>query len=174
MQPYVESKVIAERAAWDFVHADGGSLELSVVNPVGIFGPVLGPDISASVAFVKQLLEGTPLPGLYFGMVDVRDLADLHVLAMTAEAAKGQRFLAVSGDVVGLSDIARILKNRLGEYASKVQVTTKDESESQSLIRRSTSEKAMRMLGWRSRPQEETIVDTARSLLRHGVVGPDR
>lgn len=175
VQPYIKSKVIAERAAWDFVHAEGGSLELSVVNPVGIFGPVLGPDISASVAFVKQLLEGTPpLPGLYFGMVDVRDLADLHVLAMTAEAANGQRFLAVSGDVVGLSDIARILKNRLGEYASKVQVTTKDETASQSLIRRSTSEKAMRMLGWRPRPQEETIVDTARSLLRHGVVGPNR
>ncbi|NII53928.1 aldehyde reductase [Luteibacter sp. SG786] len=173
MQPYIKSKVVAERAAWDLIDSEGGSLELSVVNPVGIFGPVLGPDISASVAFVKQLLEGAPpLPGLYFGMVDVRDLADLHVLAMTADVAKGQRFLAVSGDVVGLGDIARILKHALGEHASRVQVTTMEGTAGQPVIRRSTSEKAMRMLGWRPRPQEETIVDTARSLFRYGIVSP--
>lgn len=170
MQPYLKSKVLAERAAWDFVDREGGSLEMSVVNPVGIFGPVLGPDISASIAFVKRLLEGAPpLPGLNFGMVDVRDLADLHILAMTADAAKGQRFIGVSGDVVTMFDIARVLRENLGELAAKVQ-TPQTEEPTGAPIRRSTSEKARRMLGWHPRAQEETIVDTARSLFRYGVV----
>lgn len=171
MQPYIKSKVLAERAAWDFIDREGGSLEMSVVNPVGIFGPVLGPDISASIAFIKQLLEGVPpLPGLSFGMVDVRDLADLHILAMTADAARGQRFIGVSGEVVTLFDIARTLKAKLGELAAKVQTPDMEKAAS-GPIRRSTSEKARRILGWRPRSQEETIVDTARSLFAHGIVG---
>ncbi|PRH86846.1 epimerase [Labrys okinawensis] len=172
MQPYIKSKVLAERAAWDFIDREGGSLEMSVINPVGVFGPVLGPDISASVAFIKQILEGAaPLPGLNFGMVDVRDLADLHILAMMAEAAKGQRFIGVSGDVVTLFDIARILKENLGNLAAKIQTPQKEQATG-TPIRRSTSEKARRVLGWRPRAREETIVDTARSLFHHGVVSP--
>ncbi|MBX5022477.1 SDR family oxidoreductase [Rhizobium lentis] len=170
VQPYIKSKVLAERAAWDFLDREGGSLEMSVVNPVGIFGPVLGPDISASIAFIKRLLEGAPpLPGLSFGTVDVRDLADLHILAMTAQAARGQRFIAVSGDVVTLFDIAKTLREKLGELASMVQ-TPEMEKVASAPVRRSTSEKAMRVLEWRPRPQEETIIDTARSLFRYGVV----
>lgn len=173
VQPYIKSKAIAERAAWDFIDREGGALEMSVVNPVGIFGPVLGPDISASIAFIKQLLEGVPpLPGFSFGMVDVRDLADLHIRAMTAEAAKGQRFIGVSGDVVTLLDIAKILKEKLGGLAAKVQ-TSEMEDATSAPVRRSTSAKAMRVLGWRPRGQEETIIDTARSLFRYGVVRLD-
>ena len=172
MQPYIKSKVLAERAAWDFIDKEGGSLEMSVINPVGIFGPILGPDISTSIAFIEQLLEGIPpLPGLYFGMVDVRDLADLHILAMTADAAKGQRFIGVSGDVVSLLDIANILKKNLGGLAAKVQ-TQQTEEANGAIIRRSTSEKARTLLGWHSRGQEETIADTAESLVRHGVMSP--
>ncbi|MBW0445136.1 aldehyde reductase [bacterium M00.F.Ca.ET.228.01.1.1] len=170
VQPYIKSKTIAERAAWDFIEREGGSLEMSVVNPVGIFGPVLGPDISASIAFVKQLLEGVPpSPGFSFGMVDVRDLADLHIRAMTAEVANGQRFIAVSGDVVTLFDIAATLREQLGELASKVQMPETEEI-ANAPVRRSTSDKAMRLLGWRPRGQEETIIDTARSLFRYGVL----
>lgn len=173
MQAYIKSKVLAERAAWDFIDKEGGSLEMSVINPVGIFGPVLGPDISASIAFVKQLLEGAPpVPGLSFGMVDVRDLAELHLLAMTAEAARGQRFIGVSGDVVTLFDIAKILREKLGDLASKVQAPGMEKAAG-GPVRRSTSEKAMRVLGWRPRAQEETIIDTARSLFRYGVVSSD-
>jgi len=173
MQPYIKSKVLAERAAWDFIGREGGSLEMSVVNPVGIFGPVLGPDISASIAFIKQLLEGAPpLTGLNFGMVDVRDLADLHILVMTTDAAKGQRFIGVSGGVVTLFDIARVLREKLGELAAKVQ-TPEMERAGSAPIRRSTSEKAMRILGWRPRAQEETIIDTAWSLFHYGVVSSD-
>src|SRR5580698_7402283 len=75
--PYVKSKTLAERAAWDFIAREGGGLELSVVNPVGVFGPVLGPDYSTSILLVQRMMDGA-MPGcpkLYFGVVDVRDVA---------------------------------------------------------------------------------------------------
>ena len=160
VQPYIKSKVLAERAAWDFVAREGGGLEMAVINPVGIFGPVLGPDLSASIVLIRQLLEGVPAPaGLSFGMVDVRDLADLHLLAMTAEAAKGQRFIAVSGEVVTLSDIAGWLREDLGELAANVRMSPADAAPAEPR-RRTTSEKARRVLGWQPRPQRETELDT--------------
>ena len=90
---------------------------------------------------------------------------------MTAEAANGQRFIGVSGGVVRLFDIAKVLRENLGELAAKVQPPRTEEATS-GPIRRSTSEKATRMLGWRPRAQQETIIDTARSLFRYGVVRP--
>ena len=115
MSAYVKSKAIAERAAWDFMKAEGGALELSVVNPSGIFGPVLGADFSSSIELVKRLMNGMPgCPQLYFGVVDVRDVADLHLRAMTNPAANGERFIAVSGDVMSMLDIAIVLRARLG------------------------------------------------------------
>jgi dihydroflavonol-4-reductase len=90
VQPYVKSKTLAERAAWDFIAREGGGLELSVINPAAIFGPVLGPDFSGSIEIVKSLLDGaTPaVPRVYFGVVDVRDVADLHLRAMTRRRRK--------------------------------------------------------------------------------------
>ena len=87
---YAKSKTLAERAAWDFVAKEGG-LELAVVNPVGVFGPVLGPDTSTSIPVIKRLMDGAMpgLPRLRFGVVDVRDVADLHLRAMTAPAGQG-------------------------------------------------------------------------------------
>ena len=99
-----------------------GGLELSVVNPVGVFGPVLGPDYSTSILIVQRLMDGA-MPGcprLSFGLVDVRDVADLHVRAMTHPAAKGERFLAVAGDFLSIRDIARVLKSRMGASARRV------------------------------------------------------
>lgn len=83
--PYVKSKTLAERAAWDFVDTEGRGLQLSVVNPVGVFGPVLGPDYSTSIILVQRLLDGAVLgcPKVSYGVVDVRDVVDLHVRAMT-------------------------------------------------------------------------------------------
>ena len=118
---YVKSKTIAERAAWDFVAKEGG-IELSVVNPVGVFGPVLGPDLSTSIVIVQRMMDGA-MPGcpkLDFGAVDVRDVADLHLRAMTNPAAKGERFLSVAGDFVSILEIARMLKARLGAAAKRV------------------------------------------------------
>jgi nucleoside-diphosphate-sugar epimerase len=122
VQAYGKSKTIAERAAWDFIAREGGQLELAVVNPTLIFGPVLGSDVSASIVLVKRLLDGS-LPGcpdLWFGVVDVRDVADLHLKAMTNPAARGERFLATSGDFVNVRQIAEMLKAGMGERARKV------------------------------------------------------
>lgn len=120
--PYQKSKTLAEHAAWDFVGREGSNLELSVINPVGIFGPVLGPDYSTSILMVQRLMDGAMpgVPRLYFGAVDVRDVADLHIRAMTHSAAKGERFLAVAGDFMSMRDIAQVLKARLGTSARKV------------------------------------------------------
>jgi len=185
---YVRSKAIAERAAWDFIAAEDVALELSVVNPSGIFGPVLGHDYSPSIHLIERLMKGAlGCPQLYFGVVDVRDVADLHLRAMTHPAAKGERFIAVSGEVMSMMDIAKVLKARLGDAARKVPtrelpnwivrlVAKFDPGMRQLLpllgnIRNATSAKALRMLGWKPRPREDAIVATAESLLRFGIVG---
>jgi nucleoside-diphosphate-sugar epimerase len=185
---YVKSKTLAERAAWDFVAKEGGSLELTVVNPVGVFGPVLGPDYATSILLVQRLMDGA-MPGcprLYFGIVDVRDVADLHIRAMTHPAARGERFLAVAGDFMSIADIAKVLKNRMGEAAGRVPTrelpnwlvriaAMRDPAVKQILpelgkIRNATGEKARRMLGWAPRSREDAVVDTAASLLRLGLL----
>src|SRR5208337_5621476 len=119
---YAKSKTIAERAAWDFVAREGGALELSVVNPVGVLGPVLGPDYSTSIQLVERLMNGAipGIPNLSFGIVDVRDVADLHLRAMTDPAAKGGRFLATAGDCMTMPEIAQVLRARIGAAAGRV------------------------------------------------------
>ncbi|REK18972.1 MAG: aldehyde reductase [Planctomycetota bacterium] len=188
VQPYVKSKTLAERAAWDFIEREGGDLELSVVNPVGIFGPVLGPDYSTSILIVQRLMDGA-LPGcpkLAFGVVDVRDVADLHLRAMTHPAARGERFLAISGDFLSMRGIAGVLKSRLGEAAKRVPTrqlpnwllrlaSLMDPAVKQILPelgrnRNATSEKAQQLLAWNPRPREDAIVATAESLIRLGLL----
>ncbi|MEJ0002756.1 MAG: aldehyde reductase [Pararobbsia sp.] len=188
LSAYVKSKTLAERAAWDFIAKEGGALELAVVNPVGIFGPVLGPDYATSIQLVQRLMEGT-MPGcprLSFGVVDVRDVADLHLRAMTDPSAKGERFLAVAGDFLSIQEMARILKARLGDAAAHVPTRVLpdwvvrfagwfDASVAQIVpelgkVKNATHEKAMRVLGWAPRPNEAALVATAESLLRLGLL----
>ena len=119
---YVKSKTLAERAAWDFIGREGGGLELAVVNPVGVFGPVMGADYATSILLVQKLMDGA-LPGspdLRFGVVDVRDVVDLHLRAMRDPAANGERFLAVAGDFMRVRDMALVLKQRMGDAARRV------------------------------------------------------
>jgi nucleoside-diphosphate-sugar epimerase len=182
--PYGKSKTLAERAAWDFIANEGGGLELSVVNPVGVFGPVLGPDYSTSILLVQRMMDGAMpgVPRLYFGVVDVRDVADLHIRAMTHPAAKGERFLAVAGDFMSMLDMAKVLKARLGNSARRVPTRElpnwlvrlaawRDRAVKQILPelgkrKNATNEKARRILGWAPRSNAESIVATAESLVR--------
>ncbi len=99
LSPYTKSKTLAERAAWEFAAQHPGGPELTVINPVGIFGPVLGGDYASSVGIIQMLLDGKPplLPKASFAIVDVRDVADLHVTAMVSPRAAGERFLAAAG-----------------------------------------------------------------------------
>ena len=186
--PYPKSKTLAERAAWDFMAKEGGALELSVVNPVGVFGPVLGPDYSSSILIVQRMMDGA-MPGapkLYFGIVDVRDVADLHIRAMTHPAAKGERFLAVAGDFLSILDIAKILKARMGSAAKRVptrelpnwllRIAALRDPAIKLILpelgkpKNATNEKAKRLLGWNPRPNEDAIVATAESLVRLGLL----
>jgi nucleoside-diphosphate-sugar epimerase len=188
VRPYVKSKTLAERAAWDFVAREGGPLELAVVNPVGVFGPVLGPDYSTSILIVQRLLDGD-IPGcprIHFGVVDVRDVADLHLRAMTHPAARGERFLAVSGDFMTMAAIARVLRARMGEAGRRVPTrelpswmvrlaALLDPGVRQILPelgkpKNATAEKARRLLGWAPRPPEEAVAASAESLLRLGLL----
>ncbi|HEX3376030.1 MAG TPA: aldehyde reductase [Candidatus Acidoferrales bacterium] len=188
VQAYTKSKTLAERAAWDFIAREGGGLELSVINPVGVFGPVLGPDYSASILMVQRLMDGAVpgCPRLYFGVVDVRDVADLHIRAMTHPAANGERFLAVSGNFMTMQEIAKALKSRMGAAARRVPTrqvpdwlvrlaSLRDPAIKLILpelgkVKNATNEKARRVLGWAPRSNEEAIVATAESLVRLGLL----
>jgi len=188
LTPYTKSKTIAERAAWDFVAKENGRIELAVVNPVGVFGPVLGPDYSTSILLVQRLMDGQ-MPGapkLYFGAVDVRDVADMHLRCMTNPAAKGERFLAVAGETLSIRDIALILKARMGDAAKKVPTrelpnwvvrlaaladpALKTVTPELGKKKTSSNAKAKRMLGWTPRSNEESVVATAESLVRLGLL----
>ncbi len=185
--PYVRSKTIAERAAWDYVRERGAESRLATVNPGAIIGPALSDDRSFSLQVVERLLNGMPaMPRLGFVLVDVRDVADLHVRAMTSPAAAGERFLAVDR-FLWMQDVGRILRERLGPAAAKVPTRIAPDL----LIRamgifdasvRSiagdlgksyayTAEKAKASLGWEPRPIEDSIADTAQSLVERSLVG---
>lgn len=188
VQPYQKSKTIAERAAWDFIAREGGALELAVVNPVGIFGPVLGPDYSTSILIVKRLLDGSipGCPDLWFEAVDVRDVASLHLKAMTDPAAAGERFLATAGVPTSIRDVADILRDNLGTAARKVptralptwmmRVIGLFDAQVRGVVpelgkRKSSSfDKARRVLDWEPKSTQESVLATARSLLELGLV----
>lgn len=185
---YQKSKTLAERAAWDFIEKGGGDLELSVVNPVGVLGPVLSSDFSHSIQMIRRMLDGEipKCPKVSACYVDVRDVADLHIRAMTNPTAKGQRFLATTGEIFSMLDVAKVLRNDLGRAAAKVPT-----SEVPNWILRiaavknpavkmlipmlgqymgTSGEKAKKLLGWSPRNIEHSIVDTAKSLLHLGII----
>ncbi|HEY2181720.1 MAG TPA: aldehyde reductase [Solirubrobacteraceae bacterium] len=182
--PYTRSKTIAERAAWDFMRAEGAEERLVTVQPGAIIGPVLGRDRSYSLQAVERMLTGKMpgLPRLGFSFIDVRDVAALEVGAMTAPEAGGQRLIAAS-TFLWFSEVAAILREQLGPDARKVprrgvpdfvvRVLARFDPELRSIVgelgHKTTYsvDNARRRVGWSPRPMQETIVDCARSLLAH-------
>ncbi|UOB17482.1 SDR family oxidoreductase [Abyssalbus ytuae] len=185
---YIKSKTLAEQAAWDFIKTQGNALELTVINPVGMFGPVLGKDFASSVQLVQHLMSGkTPaVPKVYFGIVDVRDAADLHIRAMISEEAKNQRFLACADDGTSLPEIATILRLQHNEFTKKVtkkilpnwlvkilsyfKPELKLVASQVGIIKTISNEKAKKVLGWKPRNKEVIITDTADSLIKFGII----
>ncbi|HSS33344.1 MAG TPA: aldehyde reductase [Solirubrobacterales bacterium] len=182
--PYARSKTIAERAAWDLVEEMGETERLATVNPGAILGPVSGPDRSPSLEVIQRLLNGMPgTPNIGFNLVDVRDVADLQIRAMSDPKAGAKRLIAVRS-FEWMADVAKILRDQLGPAAPKVP----KRSVPNLLVRtmglfdpgiRSvvgqlgrqqeyTSARAKELLDWSPRPIEETIVDCARSMLDAG------
>ncbi len=184
---YERSKMIAERAAWDWHSREGGALELVTICPGAVIGPVLGPDHSASIDIVKSLL-GSAMPGLpRFGwpLVDVRDIADLHLRALRSPLAAGQRYIG-AGPFYWLQDVARALHQRVPDLASTVPVRRlpsllvrlaalrnpliRDRLYELGKFRPVSSEKARQQLGWEPRGNDDAIADTARSLAAEGLL----
>lgn len=180
---YQKSKTLAERAAWEFIAKEGKGLELAVINPVAVLGPVLGPDFSHSIQIIKQLMKDKApgSPKINTSFVDVRDVADLHLRAMTDPAASGERFLATAGQSIWLVDVAEILKRRMGKAAEHIKVrelpnwflriaawrspAVKALLPMLGKLMNTTNEKAVRLLNWKPRPTEEAVIATAKSLV---------
>lgn len=185
--PYQKSKTLSERAAWDFVAREGNGLELAAINPVAVYGPVLGADYSHSIRLIANMLDGQPgCLNVNSCCVDVRDVADLHLRAMTDPAAKGERFLATVGESMWMVEVAELLRQRLGKAAEKVstqvwpdeQVRIAGETNAQlkgvlpllNYDMSATGRKAERLLGWAPRSREEAIIACAESLIRLGLL----
>jgi dihydroflavonol-4-reductase len=189
---YVKSKTIAERAARDWMAANGAKeggegMEFCTINPAAVLGPVMSNDFSPSIEVVKQLITGA-LPGcpdLGFGIVDVRDLADLHVRALTEPGLDGERFIA-SGPFLKMIDVARILKAKMPLQARRVptrglpnwlvRLSARFNPVIRQVIgelgnvRDASAAHAFERLGWKTRAPEDSIVDCAKSLIERGVV----
>lgn len=184
---YAKSKTIAERAARDWVAAEGGGMEYCTINPALVLGPVLGNDFSGSLIVITRLLNGElpGLPAIGFGICDVRDIAAAHLSAMTTPGIDGERFLC-SGAYLPFADVAAILKSRLADKAKRVptmklpnflvRLSALFDEQVKIVLpelgrtRVGDASHARAVIGFNPRPVAETIVDTARSLIAAGLV----
>jgi nucleoside-diphosphate-sugar epimerase len=180
---YGKSKTLAERAAWNFIETEGGALELATILPVAVMGPAMGKEVSGANHIIQNMLGGKMpgFPDIWIPIVDVRDVASAHILAMQTPDAAGQRFLLSSGPVMALKEIGATLRSALGDAAS--QVPTKPipsadiraaavaSVEMRAIVpdlgyqKRMSNERARTVLGWTPRPSEDAIVASGRSLL---------
>ena len=183
--PYYKSKTLTERAAWAFAHEVG--LDLAVINPSTILGPLLGPNFGTSVGLIHHLMTGrfNGIPRFGFSVVDVRDTADAHIRAMTNPAAGGQRFI-IGGRFFWLKDLVAILAHSFPDHASRlpsgevsdeiVRVMAQSDPDARTIVHELNRDlsvsaaKAHRVLGWRSRPDEQCIRASAQSLIDLGLV----
>ncbi|WP_236795528.1 aldehyde reductase [Amycolatopsis sp. GM8] len=185
---YGVSKTLAERAAWDFARDEGGSTELVTMLPVAVMGPIMGKDVSGSNHIIQRILEGDMpgFPNLFFPIVDVRDVAAAHILAMTTQEAAGQRFLISNGPAVPMKEIGALIRSSLGAAApnvptrsipdlvvrtgAKVSAQMRGIAADLGYARKTSNDKARKVLGWQPRGPEEAIVAAAQSLVAKGLV----
>ncbi|MFT8349626.1 SDR family oxidoreductase [Clostridium saccharoperbutylacetonicum] len=183
---YQRSKTMAELAAWEFAKKE--NMELSAVNPVAVMGHVLGQDFSHSNQIIRAMLSGDMpfLLNIGFDYVDVRDVAELHVLAMTSPEAAGERFIATTGENLTYKEEAEILRRYLGSKAKKVStkvlpdfiikfiaIFKKELRMPATFLGQNTAcsnAKAKKLLGWQPRSAEEAIVATAKSMIELGLI----
>jgi nucleoside-diphosphate-sugar epimerase len=186
---YAKSKTLAERAAWDFVSREGNGLELAVVNPVAVFGPALNANLSTSVERMRAMLNGgvRVIPPVSTAIVDVRDVASLHLLAMTHPSAAGERFLAVAGPPMTFTELAKLLRSHLGSLGVKLPTRTISPGMVRVMalfipqarviaaqlgqVKSASHQKATTLLGWQPRSNAEAVTASADSLVALGLVG---
>ncbi|MFI7611056.1 SDR family oxidoreductase [Nonomuraea terrae] len=185
---YGKSKTLAERAAWDFISAEGGSMELTTILPVAVMGPVLGKDVSGANHIVRRSLDGQMpgYPNMWIPIVDVRDVASAHVAAMTVPGAAGRRFLVAGGPAIAMKQIGTTLKEHLGDAARRVPTRTipnivvriaalfspefRPVAADLDHVKKVSTEKARRVLGWQPRKSEDAIIASAQSMIAKSLV----
>jgi nucleoside-diphosphate-sugar epimerase len=189
LSAYEKSKGLSERAAWDFIKNEGGGLELAAINPVAIFGPSLGPGKSPSLEILKFLIDGSmkAIPNIPLNVVDVRDVADLHIRAMTNPDAKGQRFIASADGKITMPEIAILLKNKMPGIAANVSTKTlpnwvlsiaalfnpqaKQAASLLKINRNVSNEKAKKILSWTPiATNEQAILTSMESMIKFGMI----
>ncbi|MCX2781237.1 NAD-dependent epimerase/dehydratase family protein [Microbulbifer thermotolerans] len=188
LSPYIRSKTLSEKRAWEYINSSGGDLEISVINPVGVFGPPLGKRLSSSIMLIQMLIKGRvkAIPKIHIGVVDVRDLAVLHLLVMESTVAANKRFIASANTGIPLIELATILYREIGAQASKVPYrqlpnwllkimaifseSLKDTASEAGKKKCIDSSRAKGLLGWETRSVHQTIRDTADRLFEMGLV----
>ncbi|MGV0167856.1 SDR family oxidoreductase [Furfurilactobacillus sp. WILCCON 0119] len=190
VHPYQKSKTLSEQAAWRFIREEGNGLELATVNPVAVMGPVLAGDYSHSNIQIQDLLTGKTkaVPHVDSGYVDVRDVASLHILAMTKANASGERFLATTGETLSMLEVADILRTAFPDYAANIptkiipNAVLKAAALTNPMLRmvaglvgvyaETSNAKAVTMLDWHPRSAKTAIIATAQSMIDLGIVHP--
>ncbi len=189
LSAYEKSKALSERAAWDFINKEGGKLELTVINPVAIFGPLLGPVKSPSFGLIKNVLSGSmkAIPNIPLNAIDIRDVADLHIRAMVTPEAAGERFIASADGQISLPEIAKLLRDKMPGMAAKVseknipnwllRIAALFNAEAKrgvlfmKINRRVSNAKARKVLGWSPIADNEgAILATAEGMKKFGMV----
>lgn len=189
LSAYEKSKRLSEGAAWDFIKKEGGNLEFATINPVAILGPSLNAHISGSFDILKHLLDGSmkAVPNIALNIVDVRDVADLHIRAMSNPDANGQRFIASADGQISMPDIAKLLKNKIPDVATKVSLKTvpdwvihfaaffNAQANTGSMFlkvnRNVSNAKAKKLLGWTPiANNEEAILASLESIIKYGII----
>lgn len=182
---YIKSKTLAEAAAWDFYRRKNMPFEFTVLNAVVILGPTLGDQFPAPLQMLDKVLRGRipACPRVYFGVVDVRDVADAHIRALESHRADGERFLLSAGDTLSFMELAQIIKTHLGRDGAKapnwelpnglVKLLAPFNAQLKSIVPQLgvkntiSNAKARTVLGWQPRSNERVILDAAKSLLNH-------
>ncbi|OOQ60464.1 SDR family oxidoreductase [Mucilaginibacter pedocola] len=186
---YEKSKTLAERAAWEFIKREGAGLEFATINPVAILGPSLNGHVSGSFHIISNMFDGSmkAIPDIPLNIVDVRDVAELHIRAMITPAANGQRFIATADGQISMPEIATFTKANRPAIAGKIpnkvipawviklaSLFNARASEGAVFIRMNrnvSNAKAKNILGWQPRATlEEAILAAVDSMAQYGII----
>lgn len=185
--PYIRSKTIAEKAAWEVMKETNTAMELVTIQPVAVLGPVLEKDYGTSAELVKKLLDGDfpGAPKFGFSLVDVRDVASLQIKAMEQAEAAGQRFICNSG-FHWVSEMADMIKEKYPQYKKRLpkfdlpnfavklfglfDPATRSVMNELGKKRIFDNSKAVNLLDWHPRNTQEAVLATADSLIAQGLI----
>lgn len=181
---YGKSKILAERAAWDFIESDASGMELVVLLPVAVMGPVIGTSVSGANHIVQASVKGE-MPGyprMYIPIVDVRDVAAAQVAAITAPDAAGKRILVANGEpAVAMKEIGAVIREHFGSAASKVPTRSipdfvvrlaalfsaeyRPVAADLGFVKRVSDKRVREILGVHPRPSKDAVLAAAESMI---------